>query len=198
MWQTDGQTDRRTDRQTDRRTENTICRAAWSQLKTWPDNGLSPVSYQAIIWTNAGLSLIGHWGTNFNEISIDTWRYSLKIKANLRDLLAATGLVFLLKIGFKSLIFWPMWPGNLMEDLTRQIWGIWKLRPAYSPEMPNLGQNRWCFVPFDFEIWWITLENNRASRLCCFKLCATFHSHLWIQTGFTVRKRPIWVKFDDF
>ena len=33
MWQTDGQTDRRTDRQTDRRTENTICRAAWSQLK---------------------------------------------------------------------------------------------------------------------------------------------------------------------
>ena len=31
---TDGQTDRRTDRQTDRQTENTICRAAWSQLKT--------------------------------------------------------------------------------------------------------------------------------------------------------------------
>ena len=30
---TDRQTDRRTDRQTDRRTENTICRAAWSQLK---------------------------------------------------------------------------------------------------------------------------------------------------------------------
>ena len=30
---TDGQTDRRTDRQTDGRTENTICRAAWSQLK---------------------------------------------------------------------------------------------------------------------------------------------------------------------
>ena len=53
-----------------------------------------------------------------------------------------------------------------------------------------LGQNRWCFVPCDLEIWWITLENNRASLLCCFKLCATFHSHWWIQTGFTVRKRP--------
>ena len=37
-------------------------------------------------------------------------------KANLRDLIAATGLVFLLKIGFKSLIFEPMWPGNLIED----------------------------------------------------------------------------------
>ena len=82
--------------------------------------------------------------------------------------------------------------------LTRQIWGIWKLRPAYSPETPNLGQNRWCFVPCDLEIWWMTLENNRASLLCCFKLCATFHSHRWIQTGVTVRKRPIWVKFDDF
>ena len=60
---------------------------------------------------------------------------------------------------------------------TRQIWGIWKLRPAYSPEMPNLGQNRWCFVPCDPEIWWMALENNTASLLCCFKLCATFHSH---------------------
>ena len=57
---------------------------------------------------------------------------------------------------------------------TRQIWWIWKLRPAYSPETPNLGQNRWCFVPCDLEVWWMTLENNRASLLCCFKLCATF------------------------
>ena len=81
---------------------------------------------------------------------------------------------------------------------TRQIWGIWKQRPAYSPETLNLGQNRWCFVPCDLEIWWMTLENNRASLLCCFKLCATFHSHWWTQTGVTVRKRPIWVKFDDF
>ena len=81
---------------------------------------------------------------------------------------------------------------------TRQIWGIWKLRLAYSPETPNLGQNRWCFVPCDLEIWRMTLENDRASLLCCFKLCATFHSHWWIQTGVTVWKRPFWVKFYDF
>ena len=81
---------------------------------------------------------------------------------------------------------------------TRQIWGIWKLRPAYSPETPNLGENRWCFVPCDLEIWWMTLENNRAPHLCCFKLCATFHSHRWIQTVVAVRKRPIWVKFNNF
>ena len=34
------------------------------------DNGLSPERRQAIIWTNAGILLIGPLGTNFNEILI--------------------------------------------------------------------------------------------------------------------------------
>ena len=68
---------------------------------------------------------------------------------------------------------------------------------SYSPEKLNLGQNWQFFVPCDLEIWRMPLKNNRAPLLCCFKLCASFHSHLWIQTGVTVRKRPIWVKFDD-
>ena len=76
---------------------------------------------------------------------------------------------------------------------TRQIWGIWKLRPAYSRETPNLGQNRWCFVPCDLEIWWMTLENNRAPLLSNIKLYASFHHHMSIQTGVTVRKRLSWV-----
>ena len=42
------------------------------------------------------------------------------------------------------------------------------------------------------------LENNRAPLLCYFKLYASFRSHWWIQTGVTIRKRPIWVKIDDF
>ena len=44
--------------------------------------------------------------------------------------------------------------------------------------------------------WRVTLNNNRAPLLCCFKLCASFRSHWWIQTGVTVWKRSIWVKFD--
>ena len=92
----------------------------------------------------------------------------------------------------------PVKAQKYVPEITRQIWGIWKLRPAHRPETPNLGQNRWCFVPCDLEIWWMTLENNRVSLLCCFKLCATFHSHWWIQTGVTLWKRPIWVKFDNF
>ena len=41
-------------------------------------------------------------------------------------------------------------------------------------------------------------ENNRAPLLYYFKLCASFRSQWWIQTGVTVRKRLIWVKIDDF
>ena len=45
----------------------------------------------------------------------------------------------------------------------------------------------------DLEIWRMTLKNNRSPLLCYFKLCASFHDHMWIQTGVTVRKRLSWV-----
>ena len=44
----------------------------------------------------------------------------------------------------------------------------------------------------------MTLKNNRAPLLCCFKRCASFRSHWWIQTGVTAQKRPIWVKSEFF
>ena len=69
---------------------------------------------------------------------------------------------------------------------------------SYSPETPNLGKIRWFLEPRDLEIWRMTLQNDRAPFVCYFKLCASFRSHWWIQTGVTVRKCPIWVKFDHF
>ena len=54
------------------------------------------------------------------------------------------------------------------------------------------------FVPCDFEIRWMTLKNNMAPLLYDFKLCSSFRSHWWIQTGVTVWKPPIWVKTDVF
>ena len=42
------------------------------------DNGLSPGRRQVIIWTNAGILLIGALGTNFNEILIETPSFSLR------------------------------------------------------------------------------------------------------------------------
>ena len=69
---------------------------------------------------------------------------------------------------------------------------------SYSLETLKSGKNWWFFVPRDLENWCMTLKNNRAPLLCCFNLCASFHSQWWIQTGVTVRKRPIWAKIDDF
>ena len=45
---------------------------------TGSDNGLSPGRRQAIIWTNAGILLIGPLGTNFSEILIGIQTFSFK------------------------------------------------------------------------------------------------------------------------
>ena len=42
------------------------------------DNGLSPGRHQAIIWTNAGILLIGPLGTNFSEILKEIQTLSFK------------------------------------------------------------------------------------------------------------------------
>ena len=42
------------------------------------DNGLSPGQRQAIVWTNAGILLIGPLGTNFSEILIEIPMFSFK------------------------------------------------------------------------------------------------------------------------
>ena len=41
--------------------------------------------------------------------------------------------------------------------------------------------------------WRMTLKSNRAPLLSNIKLLASFHHHMWIQTGVTVRKRLSWV-----
>ena len=57
----------------------------------------------------------------------------------------------------------------------------------------DLGQI-WRFLePCDLEIWRMTLKNNRAPLLSNIKLYASFHHHMRIQTGVTVRKRLSWV-----
>ena len=42
------------------------------------NNGLSPSRRHAIIWTNAGILLIGPLGTNFNEVFIEIHTFSFK------------------------------------------------------------------------------------------------------------------------
>ena len=107
--------------------------------------------------------------------------------------------------------FCPVWPWNLTNDPEKKgtssmlllalcsiSYPLVNSNWSYSPETPNLGQIRRFLEPCDLEIWRITLKNNKAHLLCYFKLCAAFRIHWWIQTVVTVRKRLIWVKFDDF
>ena len=109
----------------------------------------------------------------------------------------------LTQIGLKSLIFQPdefdEWhKKNLCQALyiISKPWvnSNWR----FSLKTLILGQNPWIFVPCDLEILQMTLKNNRAPLLCYFKLCASFQSQWWIQTGVTVGKRQIWVKMADF
>ena len=184
-------------------------------------------------------------------------------KANLRDLIAATGLVILLKLDSNRRFFslcdleiWWMTPKNnratllcyfkLFASFRRHWWiqtGVTVCNCLFGVKI-NYFFSR---VTLQFDWWpWKTighlsyatssfvhhsvvigefriesgnaqfgskstiflavwpcclmddLKNNRATLLCYFKLCASFRSHWWIQTGVTVRKRPTWVKFDDF
>ena len=116
------------------------------------------------------------------------------------------------RFGSKLAIFCPVWPWNLIDDLANQQGTSSILHQAlciisnpsvqsnlsYSPETLNSGQNPRFFVQRDLEIWQMTLKNNRAHLLFCFMLCASFHSHQWIQTRVTVRKRSFWVKIDYY
>ena len=75
---------------------------------------------------------------------------------------------------------------SISEPLVNWNW-------SYSPETPNLDQIRRFLELCDLEIWRMTLKNNRAPLLGIIKLYTSFHHHMWIQTGVTVRKRLSWV-----
>ena len=108
------------------------------------------------------------------------------------------------QFGSKLAIFSPVWPWKLTDDLEKKGTSF-VLRQAlcitsnpsvnsnwiYSQERHSSCKNWRFFVPRDLEIWWMTLKINRAPLLYWFKLCASFYSHWWIQTGVTVWKRPI-------
>ena len=57
----------------------------------------------------------------------------------------------------------------------------------------QFGLKSMIFERCDLEIWQMTLMINRAPLLNNIKLCASFHHHMWNQTGVMVQKRLIWV-----
>ena len=146
-------------------------------------------------------------------------------KANLRDLIAAIGLVILLKLDSNHRFFsretpnlaqnrrffsrvtlkFDGWASETIEHLfyatssfEQHFIAIGEFKLELQSRNAQSRSKSPFFLPCDLEIWLMTFKNNRAPLLCYFKLCASFRSHWWIQTGVTVRKRPIWVKIDDF
>ena len=113
------------------------------------------------------------------------------------------------QFGSKSAIFCPVRPWNLTDDLEETIGHLFYATSSYVHHFlaicefklelqsgnAQVGSKSVIFLSsmtlkFD---WW-PWKNNRAPLLCYFKLCASFSSHLWIQTGVMVRKRPNWGK----
>ena len=109
------------------------------------------------------------------------------------DLIAAKSLVFLPKIGFKSLIFGSVtWIfhgrprktiGHLFYTKTSFVHhfkSISELKMELQCKNAQFGSKlAIVFVLCGFKIWCMTLKNNRAPLLCHYKLCASFHSHPW-------------------
>ena len=116
-------------------------------------------------------------------------------------------LIWVIIEDFLSLVDWKLdgWPsktiGHLLDatsSFLHHFVAIGEFKLELQSGNAKSGSNSTIFRAL--WPWNLTddLENNRAPLLCYFKLCTSFRSHWWIQTWVTVRKRPIWVKFDAF
>ena len=103
------------------------------------DNGLSPGRRQAIIWTNAGILLIGPLGTNFSEILAEIITFSFKkmyfkvSSAKWRPFcLGLNVLIFVSLYNIKIVNHIPKWL-TLNEFSWLSFW--WKLQQAIIKKM---------------------------------------------------------------
>ena len=110
-----------------------------------------------------------------------------KNKANLRDLIAATSVVILLKFDPNHRFFSPcdlaIW---CMTSKNNRAPLLYYIKLCVSFQIHRWIQTevtlrkRSIRVPCDLEIWWMTLENNRTPLLYYIKICASFQIHRWI------------------
>ena len=128
-------------------------------------------------------------------------------KANLRDLIAATGLVILLKLDKNHRLISPcdleIWWITSKNKKAPLLYYIklcasfqihWWIQTGVTIRKCSIRVkigdfSRLFLAMWDLEIWRMTLKNNRVPLLSNITLCASFHRHMWIQTGVTVRKR---------
>ena len=145
--------------------------------------------------------------TQHTTVSLSCW---FKNKTNLRDLIAATGLVIsnwsqIVDSSACVTLKFDGWPKKTirhifytMSSFVNHLKSIGEFKLELQSGNAQLGSILAIFFLRDIEIWWITLENNREPLLYYIKLCASFQSHGWIQSGVTVRKPSIRVEIGNF
>ena len=144
----------------------TIFRAVWPWNSTDNLERQQGTSFQC--YFNLAMIFRAVWPSNFLKLNRAPLQFYFKLCASFQShWLIQTGVTVQKRpiwVKFDEFFFsrvtlkfdgWP-WKtiGHLGHAFLRSV-----LRLAYSPETPNLGQNRWCFVPCDLEISWMTLEN---------------------------------------
>ena len=72
------------------------------------------------------------------------------------------------------------------SNFTYHFIAIGKFKLELQSGNAQLGSKLTIFLA----VWPWKLKNNRAPLPSNIKLCASFHRHMWIQTGVTVRKQP--------
>ena len=74
----------------------------------------------------------------------------------------------------KKLVIWRMTlKNNTTSSFVPHFKSISETNFKLQSGNTQFGSKLVFFVPRDLEIWWMTLKNNRAPLLCCFKLCAS-------------------------
>ena len=131
-------------------------------------------------------------------------------KANLRDLIAATVLLILLKLDSNRRYFsqcdleiWWMISKNNKATLLYYIkHGAFQIHWLIQTGVTVRKRSFWVKIDDFCPVWpWnlmFNLESSRATLLCYVKFCVSFQNHLWIQTWVTFRKRSIRVKIEHF
>ena len=97
------------------KSNNSFWNFACQKAKRTEHNGLWPGWRQAIIWTNAGILLIGPLETNFNEILFEIQKFSFK-KMYLK-ILSAKWRPFCLGLNVLTLI--TAWPSQSMTSMDK-------------------------------------------------------------------------------
>ena len=130
------------------------------------DNGLSPGRRRANIWTNAGILLIGPWGTNFSEIVIGIQTFSFK-KIHLQ-MPSANWRPFCPDLNvLKS----KLWINNIY--LLYHGWGTTQQCEWILDEL----RNRFCTI-FATDSW----QRTRGRDECVYKMTNTIHNHRFVKT----------------